>query len=196
MIIKEWKVPASIEGTIIDIETTALQPPGEIITYGFFFGNTIKIFQRTDLTEEGKEKFEKGIKKAFFFYPRPYYAYNCSFEEQWLGIKFDHDLMEKWRKEAESVVGDNGRRLKWPKVSELISLPHEYFKIKAEATGREIPEIWQKYKDTGKEEFLAHIINHNLYDLIRESCLMLWDETIAKALKGLMEEEKWKKEFK
>jgi len=69
-------------------------------------------------------------------------------------------------------------RLKWPKLEELISMPHNYYKIEIESPGREIPEIWKKYKKSKDEKILLRVIYHNLYDLIRSSCLILWDETI------------------
>ncbi|RLJ06934.1 MAG: hypothetical protein DRP12_03195, partial [Candidatus Aenigmatarchaeota archaeon] len=132
-LIRRWNFPVSIDGTIIDIETTDVNPEkGEIITFGYFTGNTIKIFQRTDPSERGRDIFNRFIRSALQTLPRPFHAYNCSFEERWLGVRFSHDLMAKWREKS-----DKGRqKLKWPKVSELISLPHSYYKLEVEATGK------------------------------------------------------------
>lgn len=185
---REWMVPISISGTIVDVETTGIDPElGDVITCGCFSGNKISIFQRVDPTEDGKRKFFRVLYNWSSFYPRPYYAYNKRFEENWLKIRFDHDLMSKWKKTAENNISKDGRTLKWPKVSELISLPHNYYGLE-DIDGKDVPIIWKEFCDTkGKDiKILDKIIFHNLNDLIREACLLMWDETSAKVCAGIL----------
>jgi len=45
--------------------------------------------------------------------PRPFMAYNKSFEERWLKIKFDIDLMKPWENLAKSIPDKVPYRLAW-----------------------------------------------------------------------------------
>ena len=186
---REWMIPISVNGTIVDVETTSISPKdGDVITCGFFSGNKISIFQRIDPSEEGKRKFFSVLYNWNKFYSRPFYAYNKKFEETWLRTNFDHDLMQKWKSEAEQKILENGKTLKWPRVSELISLPHNYYGLQ-DIGGKEVPEIWKNFCDSNTTtaninnerdvSLLDKIIMHNLNDLIREACLLMWDETSA-----------------
>ncbi len=178
MIKRTWTLPLGVEGTVIDVETTSLSPQdGELLTVGFFEGKNIRILQREK--KDGEGDFRKTIKDVFEHYSRPFYAYNAGFEEAWLNIKFDYDLMEKWRKECEKYVDNKGKRKKWPRLEELVSLPQSYFRVRVEARGSEVPGIWQRYFISEDTKELDLIIYHNLYDLIREACLAMWDETIS-----------------
>ncbi len=182
---KTWSVPISVQGSIIDVETSGLKKiSSELLTFGAFHGNTIVILQRTDCSEKGRLEFEKIVNDSLDMLPRPFYAYNSSFEEEWLGTKIDHDLMAKWK-----ILADTSGK-KWPKASELTKMPHEYYEISVEATGKEIPGIWEKYCKDGNPSHLDKIVYHNLYDLIRESGLLLWDETAAEVLSKIIIEEK------
>ncbi len=178
----EWLVPLSINGTIVDVETTSITPQeGDLITAGFFSGNKICIFQRIDPTDGGKQLFMSAIANWSDFCMRPFYAYNKAFEERWLRTGFDHDLMEKWRVKAELDI-QNGKLKKWPRVSELVSLPHAYYGG-SDIDGRDVPHIWKMYAESAARNIrlLDPIIEHNLNDLIREACLLLWDETGSQA---------------
>ena len=184
---REWTLPLSVNGTIVDVETTSIDPKdGEIVTVGFFSANKICIFQRIDPSQEGMRKFFSVLYNWAHFYPRPFYAYNKSFEEKWLQTHFDHDLMGKWKSAAEKKI-KNGRSLKWPRVSELISLPHNYYGMQ-DIDGKDVPRIWKEYCDNGDKntEMLERIILHNLNDLIREACLLMWDETSAKPFANVL----------
>jgi len=194
-IVREWRVPLLLNGTIIDVETTSIKPEdGELVTLGMFYGDKILIFQRADPTPEGKAAFLRKIECWKEFCPRPYFAYNKSFEEMWLGTPIDSDLMEKWKREAENHIVDvqTRRRMKWPKVCELISLPHEYYGL-SDIGGRDVPRLWEEYRKSGDLKILDKVIYHNLYDLIREACLYMWDETVQDAIIRVLEKEKTKK---
>lgn len=175
MIKKEWHVPLSLQGTIIDIETTALDPSdGELITFGVFYNDLIIVFQRTDTSEAGRELFEKYLSNWTDFCPKPYYAYNKGFEEKWLNTKIQYDLMAKWKEGAEKIKTENGT-LKWPRLNELVSFPHKYYGIE-EIDGRGVLLLWKEYVLTGDKEKLNAIINHNLNNLASSACLCLWDK--------------------
>lgn len=193
--VREWRMPLLLQGTIIDVETTARRPQeGELLTLGMFFGDKILIYQRADPTPAGRTAFEKKIENWTEFCPRPYFAYNKSFEEEWLGTRIDSDLMEKWKIEAEKRIVDTrtNRKMKWPKVSELISLPHEYYGL-SDICSRDVPQLWEDFKKNEDPLLLERIIYHNLYDLIREACLYMWDETVQDAIIRVLEKEKVKR---
>jgi hypothetical protein len=157
----------------VDIETTALRPEkGELLTFGFFSSGRVKIIQRTDATEKGDADFRKYIYGWAKFLPTPFYAYNARFEKEWLGIRF-YDLMEKWRALSKRL------RVKYPKLHELVSVPHGYFGVKSEV-GRSIPAIWEEYKGTGETSILAEIVVKNFYDLLREATLLLYDSAVGR----------------
>jgi len=213
MIKREYTFPVSCIGTIFDIETTSLETSeGELITIGYFTGNTITIYQRDDLDGSGEKELET-IKKQLTVLPRPYMSYMREFEEKWLGFKLDFDLFTKWKDLCEKIkvpghmfcrtckkwVSPTEEMLcpncgdwlydtiKWPKASELISLPHSYF-FKSDIEGKEIPKIWKRYLETKNKKFLEIIIFHNFNDLIRNYCLYLWDESIAKLISQKLSE--------
>ncbi|MBI5046117.1 ribonuclease H-like domain-containing protein [Candidatus Micrarchaeota archaeon] len=172
ILVREWSFPLSLNGTIIDLECTSIKPEdGEIVTFGVFCGNKITIYQRTDPSESGKVAFLKKFENWKDFCIRPYFAYNKSYEEMWLKTSFDSDLMEKWKKKAEN------ERKKWPRVSELVSMPHNYYGL-SDIEGAEVPILWEEYKKTSDVQILDRIIHHDFYDLVREACLCLWHDSL------------------
>ncbi len=214
----EWKFTILFPGTIIDLETSALEPQdGDILTFGYFTSGVAKVCQLAKTDKDSADKFKQSVIETMKFLPRPFYAYNASFEEKWLNTKFDIDLFDNWKKIAggtkkeghkwcyvhrwvknneENVCQFCQRPLwndpKWPRAEELVSLPHKYFGIEIEAMGKDIPPIWYEYKQTGNRELLNKIVYHNLYDIIREACLLLWDETVTSYYAGMLGEEKGK----
>lgn len=214
MLVREWRFPLSFPGTIIDIETTEKEATaGELITFGFFSAEAIRVYQRIDSSKKGRAEFDSLVRSAFNFLPRPYYAFHAEFETSWLGIKFDHDLFKKWSSFADrhkkcekhgwklvkpeewncpSCNQPFRSRLKWPKLSELVSMPHAYYGTEIEATGEEIPLVWNEFRKTGEQALLLKIIYHNVYDLIRSACLILWDETILDLMSDILKLEKVK----
>ncbi len=203
MIERQYSFPLSFHGTIFDVETTGLNPSeDELVTIGYFSQGQLRIYQRDDQSQTGSKDMKK-ICDMLSVLPRPYFSYNKSFEEKWLGIKFDHDMMSKWKILCEQVKKPNHRwcrvhrwvktnskglcpecgsqlsdRIKWPSSAELISLPHAYF-FQSDIDGKEVPEIWKKFARTQKRNLLELIIFHNFNDLVRDYCLYAWDETVA-----------------
>ena len=112
-------------GTLVDFETTGI--PGktrtcEVLTLGYFSENKVVIVQRKS---KEKRPFYSEIIKTLGNLPRPFYAYNASFERDIMKTELEIavtdndfvDLMHGWRAKAE----DAGT--KWPGVSDLMSEP-------------------------------------------------------------------------
>jgi hypothetical protein len=62
--------------------------------------------------------------------------------------------------------------LKWPRLSELISEPQQYFEDRV-VSGGDVPKLWKNYLRTGSQKNLTLIMQHNLSDLLREAILLL-----------------------
>ncbi|MEM2873787.1 MAG: ribonuclease H-like domain-containing protein [Nitrososphaerales archaeon] len=189
MLERRWIMPVSFRGTIIDIETSDLVPSkGKIITFGFFSAGEIRIYQRTE--PDYDQEFEDTVRIASKLLPRPYYAYNAKgFEEVWLGVEFDLDLMSKWKRLAEDLSRNRKFLVKYPRLAELVSIPYEYYG-EIENSGSDIVKLWKEYQEKREKRLLLKIIYHNRHDLIRECCLLLWDENTASLIAELMENEK------
>ena len=117
----------SINGTVIDIETTELEAEkGRIITFGYLSRDRICVFQVE--TQNECNLLGQTISALYSSLPRPHYAYNKGFEERWLAklfsmdIHIDEDLMDPWRLIA------NWAGQKFPKLRELVRPPIFYFR--------------------------------------------------------------------
>jgi len=157
------------QGTLIDIETTGLdEERDEIITLGFISGNRLSVIQRK---VKDKQPFYSEIKSTLSKISRPFYAYNCEFEEKFfrrqLGMQLKGtDLMEPWKILAER------RMIKWPKLDELVSEPEMYFRTTRISAG-DIPSLWNAFLTSGDEKSLEMIMTHNKADLLRELYLLV-----------------------
>ncbi|MXY45959.1 MAG: hypothetical protein F4Y44_03025 [Chloroflexi bacterium] len=117
----------AIEGTIIDVETVSLSPkPNGMFTFGTFSGSTIRILQAE--SEADCEVLAAEVRRIWNTLPRPIYAYNRKFVEDWIGdaiggeAHVDHDTMGAWK-----AVADQ-QSLKWPRLRELIRPPVFYYR--------------------------------------------------------------------
>jgi len=157
------------QGALIDIETTGLEERvHEIITFGFVSGNRLSVIQRK---VKDKQPFYDEIKDIFNKLSRPFYAYNCEFEEKFfkeqLGIQLEAtDLMAPWRKLAER------KTKKWPKLEELVSEPEMYFGV-TRISAKDIPTLWNAFLSGGDEKLLEMIMKHNKADLLRGLYLLV-----------------------
>lgn len=181
------------KGSLIDLETTGLDALGnELVTFGYIWGNTLRIIQRK--CEESELVFVKRVKPILEKLPQPFYAYNTDFERDFIKTKFGItaefvDLMEPWKRKAEKTpchqCGGKGMvsgricdhcfgrgRLKWPKLGELISEPGKYFGEKV-IQGGDVPEFWDKYRKTRDFKYLLPIIQHCQIDLLRGLILLI-----------------------
>lgn len=157
------------KGTLIDIETTGLDPAlHEIVAFGYIQGSELRIICRKS---EDETHIKNKIKKICDELPEPYYAYNLPFEQSFILKKIGKtikgkDLFKLWKEKAEK------KYIKWPKLDELISLPEMYFGEPV-TTGERVPMLWKAYLKTKDEAHLKLIIRHNETDLLREMCLLL-----------------------
>jgi len=98
-----FKLPILLkEGLIIDIEATGdPSKGGRIITFGYCVDDFLEIFQLEEGSEEETNKIIEQIermKKNLKLYPRKLIGYSVKGEEEWLGVKFDIDLLENQEK--------------------------------------------------------------------------------------------------
>jgi uncharacterized protein YprB with RNaseH-like and TPR domain len=161
-------------GSLIDFETTGLprnEGEHDVITLGYVYGNRLVIIQRK--TRE-KKPFYREIRKTLQGLLRPFHSYNAQFErdvmemelEMKVGSKDFVDTMQPWRKRSEQ------KGLKWPKLDELMSEPEDYLK-ESKVRGKDVPELWTIYLETGRETPLEVIMSHCLSDLLREMVLLI-----------------------
>jgi len=158
-----------LQGTLVDIETTGLDSSyDEIVVFGYIQGSRLEIICRTSRKEE---PFIAEITKLVPKLPPPFYAYNLSFEKEFLRAKGMNiegiDLFKPWREKAE------GFHLKWPKLDELFSHAEYYFNEPV-ISGKDVPMLWEAYLRTGDKDYLQQIIRHNESDLLRELYLLVY----------------------
>lgn len=156
-------------GTLIDIETTGLNSNyDEIVVFGYVQGSRLEILCRTSREEE---PFIAQVAELVSVLPKPFYAYNLSFEESFLkargiGIR-GIDLFRPWKEKAEAL------KLKWPKLDELLSHAEHYFNEPV-ISGKDVPMLWERFLETRDEDYLQQIIRHNESDLLRELYLLVY----------------------
>lgn len=162
-------LPISCEGTIFDIETTGFSPSTDkIITIGLISANEIQIYQREgdSISEENSMQ---EIIKGLTTFPRPYMAYNKSFEERWLRFNIDVDLFEEWKEWAQIF------KAKQPKLKELVPLL-DYFSHREEPIWTDVVSLWKGYLQDQIKDRLHFIMLHNLQDLMRSLLLYIWEK--------------------
>lgn len=93
------------EGCLIDLETTGLHPQSsEIVVFGYVSGNEFAILLRSPGIAE--DIFLREVAEVLDGLSPPFYAYNLSFERNWLAHKLSRRidgccLMEPWKRKAE-----------------------------------------------------------------------------------------------
>jgi len=157
------------QGTLIDIETTGLDMgQDEIVLFGYIQGSHLEIICRSSQEEA---PFIAQLAELVPTLPRPFYAYNLSFEKGFLqakGIDIEGiDLFQPWKEKAEALY------LKWPKLDELFSHAEHYFNEPV-ISGRDVPLLWQRFLSTEDDNYLQQIIKHNESDLLRELYLLVY----------------------
>jgi uncharacterized protein YprB with RNaseH-like and TPR domain len=157
------------QGTLIDLETTGLDVDhDEIVLFGYIQGSRLEIICR-NLAEEAP--FIAQLAELVPTLPKPFYAYNLSFEKGFLqakGIDIQGvDLFQPWKEKAEALY------LKWPKLDELFSHAEHYFNEPV-ISGRDVPLLWQRFLHTEDSNYLQQIIKHNESDLLRELYLLVY----------------------
>ena len=157
------------QGTLIDLETTGLDVgQDEIVLFGYIQGSRLEIICRNSQEEA---PFIAQLTELVPGLPRPFYAYNLSFEKGFLrakGIEIEGiDLFQPWKEKAEALY------LKWPKLDELFSHAEQYFNEPV-ISGRDVPLLWQRFVHTSDDSYLQQIIRHNESDLLRELYLLVY----------------------
>ena len=157
------------QGTLIDLETTGLDVDhDEIVLCGYIQGSRLEIICRNS---DQETPFTVQLAELVSSLPRPFYAYNLSFEKAFLqakGIPIEGiDLFQPWKEKAEALY------LKWPKLDELFSHAEHYFNEPV-ISGRDVPLLWQKFLRTRDDSYLQQIIRHNESDLLRELYLLVY----------------------
>lgn len=164
-----WLMVGIPQGTLIDIETTGLNVGrDEIVLFGYIQGSHLGIICRTS---EEEAPFIAQLAELIPTLPKPFYAYNLSFEKGFLKAKEIDiegvDLFQPWKEKAEALY------LKWPKLDELLSHAEHYFNEPV-ISGRDVPLLWQRFLRTGDDDCLQQIIKHNESDLLRELYLLVY----------------------
>jgi len=157
------------QGTLIDLETTGLDVgQDEIVLFGYIQGSRLEIICRNSQEEA---PFIVQLAELVPTLPKPFYAYNLSFEKGFLqakGIDIEGvDLFQPWKEKAEALY------LKWPKLDELFSHAEQYFNEPV-ISGRDVPLLWQRFLYTEDNNYLQQIIKHNESDLLRELYLLVY----------------------
>jgi hypothetical protein len=157
------------QGTLIDLETTGLDvDQDEIVLFGYIQGSRLEIICRSS---EEEAPFIIQLAELVPTLPKPFYAYNLSFEKGFLqakGIDIEGiDLFQPWKEKAEALY------LKWPKLDELFSHAEQYFNEPV-ISGRDVPLLWQRFLYTEDNNYLQQIIKHNESDLLRELYLLVY----------------------
>ncbi len=133
--------------------------------------------QRTDVVDD---EFDESVRCLVKFLPHPFCAYNSSFEESWLGVKFELDLFKRWKLLSEKM-DNQGTHSRWPSLSDLIAGPYAAIG-KSDILGLEVPVAWSDHLKTRDFRLLRRIVDHNYFDLLRDCSLLLWDDASMLAL--------------
>jgi len=167
------------KGTIIDIETTGLNPgkgnlyipASHIITLGIYQGDLIRIYQ---LTKRNYVGFLNICRKIVEKTPKPRYAYAAHFEQSFLGVIDGwHDLTQYYYDRQSDWYGTDDfeppyRRQRLADVTRNPSENREDWDI----DGSEIPATWEKWLQTRNSLTLAEIPYHCYIDMLRERQLI------------------------
>jgi hypothetical protein len=151
----DWKLP--LEGTIIDFETTHWDSKmGELVTSGFLTKDGFKIIQRYN---SDNKAFKKATIKEMESLPKPWYAFNKKFEEDFCGLEMTCDL-QNGRESAYRALKDSG-------------LLDHYNLLCDPLFNNEVPTFWNLWKKTKEPLLLSKIVRHNFCCLSKEYYLKL-----------------------
>ena len=134
---------------IVDIETTGIVPgKNKIVTLGCIHHEYLTIIQRANCT---KERFEEVLKDYLEMIYRvdvyDLYAYNCSFERNFLTAK------QEWKEIMPYRI----------KKDECVAFAHFGF-----GEGKDVPAWWHKFEKTHDLQYLHDIMKHNMNCLLKE----------------------------
>ena len=159
-----------VKGTIVDIETTGLNPgrgdyynpQSHIITLGTYSGPTIELRQ---LMSPKYEAFRDLCVRTVEKKPKPLHAYFAHFEKDFLGIEQGwNDLGQYWP----SDWHDGYRRVS---LIEATRRPYQS-REDEDVDGKDVPQLWAAWVKESRIKNLAEIAYHCYIDLLRESQLV------------------------
>jgi len=125
-------------GTILDVETTGLEPSRSgIVCFGSISGSTLEI--RCRARDSGADDFYRQLNAVLMVSPQPFYAYNAKFDASMLQKRVGYrgprfiDLFEPWRSRAEA------HNIKFPSLDELVRGPWDALPPQLVPVREEIP---------------------------------------------------------
>mgnify|MGYP000341892164 CR=1 FL=1 len=202
MIIANTRLPIRLlSGTIFDVETTTLNPPGELITIGYVSGDELWVFQRepheTEIKPDPFKEFlppiyvDKCPKIVRALYPRSRASPTEVLERMGLQrIKTDKKMMEREGKEIENKNQTYGLLERPCLIKFLVKLPRPFI-----AYNKQFEEKWLGFKfdrdamETWKRcrEAVRRSSGYKLSDLVPEKPLVyLAAAVFARWLYGTM----------
>jgi len=152
-------------GTIVDIETTGLNPESDrILTLGIYRENKIFIYQ---LVKPRYRIFERMCRAIVRRLPKPLYAYAASFEQEFLQIPNGwRDLTRYYE-----VEYDEWCPIRRFRLVDVTTYPYETTKD-FDINGAEVPQKWREWLKHRNLRILAEIPYHCMVDLRREVQLL------------------------
>jgi hypothetical protein len=154
----QMEIAPSLEGTIIDFETTHWDvEKGELVTAGFLSKNGIVILQRLELAED---EFKRRVIEEIQTKGRPWFAFNKEFEEAFLPISIDRELQQNEREAAFGALLNEG-------------LLNYYDLLCDPLFNEEIHRFWNLWKLTKDMILISKIIRHNYCCLAKEYYIKL-----------------------
>jgi len=159
-----------VKGTIVDIETTGLNPgrgdyynpQSHIITLGTYSGPTIELRQ---LFHPKYEAFRDICVRTVERKPQPLYAYFADFERDFLGIE------KGWSDLGEYIFSDWQDGYRRVALVEATRSPYQR-REDEDVDGEDVPELWAEWVKDSRMKNLAEIAYHCYVDLLRESQLV------------------------
>jgi len=159
-----------VKGTIVDIETTGLNPgrgdyynpQSHIITLGTYSGPTIELRQ---LLSPRYEAFRDVCLRTVERKPQPLYAYFAHFEKEFLGIE------EGWNDLGQYSFSDWHDGYSRLSLVDVTRSPYQRSED-GDVDGRDVPQLWARWVKGSPVNNLAEIAYHCYIDLLRESQLV------------------------
>ena len=149
------------QGSIIDIETTGLDPSTDnIITLGIIKKKHLLLYQLVH--EDSYKRFWSLCNRLAKAQPTPRYGYACHFEADFLRIKDD-----KWTDLTQYFEIDYNDFIPFRRYT-LADVTHHPFRDEPiDISGSEIPGEWQQYVTSRNKIHLTNIIYHCYCDMLR-----------------------------
>ncbi len=163
---------ALVQGTIISLETTGLDPErDEVIAFGFLKGNNITVILRV---EAEPAEFYNVVREKLSDLCPPIYAWDTHFHEGFLLAKLHTtvelvDIFQPWRERARA------KGLSYPTLDKLVSVPREYLGEEVVSEQR-VRSLWKNYVRYQDKRSLLPINRHCMEDLRQALYILTFSE--------------------